>query len=76
MAKKPFTPTEEGNAADAASIPPFVTIPDEEGPPSLAAPAPLPEALKSAPAVIKPGVRRISLAQARAHHAAKLLPQV
>lgn len=70
MAKKPFTPTEEGKAADAAFAPPFVTIPGEEGPPSLEVPtAPAPEVVRSDRITLKPGVRKMTLAQARAHHA-------
>jgi len=40
------------------------------------APAPLPLKARSDAAPLKPGVRTITLAQARAHHAAKHLGQV
>jgi len=70
MAKKSFTPTEEGSSVPEA----FAEAPPV-APASEAAAAP-----DSAPASsikpLKPGVRKMTLAQARAHHAEKHLGQI
>jgi len=66
MAKKP-APTEQGSAdfADAA-LP--TTSTDTAPAEQPAAPAPLPS-VRSDSKPLKPGVRKMTLAQARAHHA-------
>lgn len=78
MAKKTAPIEEAGTSfvlADlkvaAVPMPSTDTAPAEEP----AAPAPLPQKARSDAAPLKPGVRTITLAQARAHHAAKHLGQ-
>lgn len=77
MAKK--SPTEEAGTGFAIAdlkvaalpMPSIDAAPAEE----TAAPAPLPQKARSDAAPLKPGVRTITLAQARAHHAEKHLGQ-
>ncbi len=62
MARTPRTTTEDKPTAEL----PAETLPAEPQPAATPEPAPAPE-IKAEPAPIKPGVRKITLAQARAH---------
>jgi len=66
MAKKATSTTNGGTSDEGADILQAAPelLADTTPPAEAAAPA-----VKSAPAVIKQGVRKITLAQARAHHA-------
>lgn len=65
MAKKPFTTTEEGNAAPEA----FTEAPPVAPAFYTASPASSIQPPATSIQPLKPGVRKITLAQARAHHA-------